>query len=573
MKLATALKSDSWVKPYLKRYWKTIVFAVFLGFLSLGSGAALMFTSGFLISKAASHPANILMIYVPVVLVRTFGISRVVFRYIERLTSHNWVFRLTSDLRKRLYQSLETGFYTFTNKIRLGELLGLLAEDIGHLQDLYLRTMFPFFVAIVMTIGITIGLGFFSIPFALAMLILLFVAVVIFPLVSLFRMGAVQEQQKQLRNQLYTTLTDNVLGVADWMFSGRSNDFISEHEATEKEEREKVVKLHHFAYYRNFALQIFFGLIIIVTTIWGGSHFHGSYGGAVNWIAAFVLCIFPLIDVYAPLSDAAVETNSYADSISQLNTLPAISEDTVKKNYQNGTLSVENLHFAYADDDKEILSGLNLQIPEGQKVAILGKSGSGKSTLAKLIYGGLTASSGTISLAGEELTGDLTDLMSVLHQNPYLFNSSLRNNLRIGNEHATDEELLSALTAVGLDGLLAKLPQGLDTIVDEAGLRFSGGERHRVALARILLKDTPIVILDEATVGLDPITESQILTQTFELLKNKTVIFITHHLVGVDFMDRVIFLENGNITTDGKPETLATTDKHYQQLLQLDRGW
>lgn len=578
MKLLKILKTDSWVKPYLKKYRKTLLFAIFLGFLTFGSGAALMFNSGYLISKAASHPANILLIYVPVVLTRAFGVSRPVFRYIERLTSHNWVFKLTSDLRRRLYLSLENGFYSFTNKIRLGDMLGLLSEDIGHLQNLYLRTIFPLFVSILLSVIVVLGLGWFSPFFALAMLILLSIAISIFPLVSVLRLGALQEQQKIQRNVLYTQLTDNVLGVADWMFSGRSEDFIAKHEQAENELRSKVKAMHHFSYLRDFFLELFFGIIVVIVIIWSGQRFQGSNGGAANWVAAFVLCVFPLIDVFAPLSDAVVETNIYADSIKRLNDLPEETKDskmivteTDKTLPTNVALLISDLHFAY--DSDEILKGVNLQISSGQKVAILGKSGSGKSTLAKLIYGGLIASSGMVSINGQSSMSDTSRLIGVIHQNPYLFNTSLRNNLRLGNENATDVQLWDVLKAVGLNDMVRQLPNALDTMVDEAGLRFSGGERHRLALARILLKNTPIVVLDEATVGLDPITENQVLLRTFDLLKDKTVLFITHHLLGVDHMDRVVFLENGKIELDNSPQELSRTNRHYQQLLLLDQGW
>jgi ATP-binding cassette subfamily C protein CydC len=120
--------------------------------------------------------------------------------------------------------------------------------------------------------------------------------------------------------------------------------------------------------------------------------------------------------------------------------------------------------------------------------------------------------------------------------------------------------------------MVADLPEGLQTMVDEAGLRFSGGERHRLALARILLQDTPIVLLDEPTTGLDPITEQHLLETFFETLANKTVIWITHHLQGVSMMDRVIFIEDGQLTMSGSPEELLATNAHYQKLYAIDRG-
>ena len=174
---------------------------------------------------------------------------------------------------------------------------------------------------------------------------------------------------------------------------------------------------------------------------------------------------------------------------------------------------------------------------------------SGKSTLANLIRGDLRATEGTITLNGEEtykFGDDISNYLGVIHQTPYLFHTTIANNLRIGNEAATDEALWQVLARVELKELVENLPEGLLTMVDEAGLRFSGGERHRLALARILLQDTPIVLLDEPTTGLDPITEQQLLETFFEALKDKTVIWITHHLQGVTLMDQVILLKMAN---------------------------
>ena len=164
-------------------------------------------------------------------------------------------------------------------------------------------------------------------------------------------------------------------------------------------------------------------------------------------------------------------------------------------------------------------------------------------------------------------------MFGVCQQATYLFNDTLRNNLFIAKPQATDEELERALERVGLKRLLARLPKGLDTLLDEAGLRFSGGERHRVALARILLQDAPIVILDEPTVSLDPRTEREVLDTMFEVLEGRTVILITHHLQGVSDMDRVLFLENGRIALDGAPEELERNNQHYRTLLELEQGF
>lgn len=574
--LLKAFKKDTWVKPFLKKYRKALVLALVLGFLTFFSAGALMFNSGYLISRAASLPENILMIYVPIVFTRGFGVSRPVFRYVERLVSHNWVLRMTSQLRLKLYTTLEKDAIFFKRNYRMGDILGLLAEDINHIQNLYLRTIFPTVIAWILYAFLIIGLGYFSWWFALVMALMLFIVTFLLPLWSVLVNGARQEQEKQLKNALYTDLTDNVLGISDWIFSQRGQEYVQLHEESEAGLLKVQDKLRRFNRRRNLLLQSVFGIIVVLLIFWTSQQFVGNHGGAANWIAAFVLCVFPLVDAFAVLPDAAQETNIYKDSLERLNDLPE-KADIEPVTALTGPLDIEvqDVSFRYEKGTRQVLDHLNVTIPQGEKIAILGRSGSGKSTLATLIRGDLIPNSGQLTLAGVEtyrLGDTISDYIGVIQQAPYLFHTTILNNLRIGNEQASIEEVWTVLERVGLKELVEKLPDGLDTMVDEAGLRFSGGERHRMALARILLKDTPIVLLDEPTVGLDPITEQALIDTFFGQLDGKTVIWITHHLQGIEKMQRVIFIEDGQLEMTGSPQELAKTNVRYQKLKAIDDG-
>lgn len=574
--LFQSLKHDQWVKPFLHHYKRVLYLALFLGFMTFFCAGALMFTSGYLISRSASLPENILMIYIPIVLTRAFGIGRPVFRYVERLTSHNWVLKMTSKLRLQLYNTLEKDAIFFKRTYRMGDILGLLAEDINHIQNLYLRTIFPTIIAWVLYCFVVIGLGFVSLWFALMMLVLFLGLVVVFPLVSVLRNGARQEREKQVKNALYVDLTDNVMGVSDWIFSQRSQEYVDTYLANEQELYDVQNELRQFNRRRNFLFQLYIGLMAVSLILWTSQRFVGNHGGAANWIAAFVLSLFPLIDAFAVLPDAAQETNVYKDSLDRLNALNGKDQPEPKKVMVDSTdIHLSDVSFHYENETKVVLNQLNLTIPQGQHVAILGRSGSGKSTLATLIRGDLTPTAGSLTLGGV-LTSSFGDQMAqyigVIQQTPYLFHTTILNNLRIGNEDASVEEVWYVLERVGLKELVQRLPDGLQTMVDEAGLRFSGGERHRMALARILLQDTPIVLLDEPTVGLDPITEQALIETFFDELAEKTVIWVTHHLQGIDQMERVIFIEDGQIELSGSPAELAATNARYQRLKAIDEG-
>ena len=569
-----AFEKDTWVKPYLQRYKAPLMLAIFLGFCTFFSAGALMFNSGYLISKSASLPENILLVYVPIVLTRAFGVSRPVFRYIERLTSHNWVLKMTSKLRRKLYHTLEKDAMVFKQKYRMGDILGLLAEDIQYIQNLYLRTIFPLIIALILYAFIVIAVGMFSIFFALYLALLLFILVIVLPVWSVVVNGARQEREKTLKTELYTDLTDNVLGVADWIFSQRGVEYVDTHLQVEQELYQVQDQKRLFNRRVQVLFQLIYSFVVIGLIVWTSQRFVGNHGGAANWIAAFVLSAFPVVDAFVVLPEAMQESNVYKDSIERLNALDETPDEAPKNIEVTDTrIQVEDLSFSY--DYHLVLDRLDLTIEPGEKIAILGKSGSGKSTLASLIRGDLKPQNGLLTLGGVPTYqfGDaMSHYISVIQQAPYLFHTTILNNVRMANTNKSEEEVWQVLERVGLKKLVEQLPEGLHTMVDEAGLRFSGGERHRMALARILLQDTPIVLLDEPTVGLDPLTEQALIDTFFSQLQDKTVIWITHHLQGIEIMDRVIFIEDGRLEMSGTPADLAQNNARFQQLKAIDEG-
>lgn len=573
-----ALKHDRWVKPFLSHYKKTLILAIFLGILTFVCGSGLMFCAGFLISKSATRPENILLVYVPIVLTRAFGIARPAIQYFERIVSHNWVLRMTSKFRQKMYDALEKDAALFNSKYQLGDVLGLLSDDISHIQNLYLRSIFPMFVAWGLYAIIVISLGILSPLMGLWMLITFGLMIFAIPIWSIVVNGARQDYEKAAQDKLYVDLTDNVMGVDDWILSGRSQEFLQLHVNSQQ----KLLNVHQgmkkFERLRNFLMQMLFLLIVVSLIIWAASKFGGKASPLTNWIAAFVLAAFPLNEALAGLPTAAQETNVYQKSLVRLNNLPdpALSkEKKAPKISAPYNLSIKDVYYTYPHTQKEILCGVNLDIHSGEKIAILGKSGAGKSTLAALLRGDRKPTKGNITLNGIEVSefGDqISKYLGVISQRPYLFNTTIANNLRLGNEKATDKQLWDVLERVGLKKTIEALPEKLDTQVEEAGLRFSGGERHRLSLARILLKNTPIVLLDEPTVGLDPITEQSVINTFIKQLNGKTLIWITHHLQGIERMNQVIFIENGQIAMRGTPEQLWNNNQRYRELKKADQG-
>ncbi|CKF00154.1 ABC transporter ATP-binding protein [Bacillus paranthracis] len=219
------------------------------------------------------------------------------------------------------------------------------------------------------------------------------------------------------------------------------------------------------------------------------------------------------------------------------------------------------------------MKDVSIQIKAGKKIAILGRSGTGKSTLLKLLTGALSPLQGEVLLNSEHAhTNLLSKYISVLNQKPHLFDTTIGNNVRIGKPEATDEEIWNALEKAQLASHVASLPDRLQTKMHEMGKRFSGGERQRVAFARTLMQEAPIIVLDEPTIGLDPKTELSLIETMFSATEEKTVIWITHHLVGMEHVDEVIFLDRGQIVMQGSHEQLLKENEKYRMLYELDKG-
>lgn len=572
-------KEDNWVRPFFKKYKWLLVLVLFLGFLTFFAASALMFTSGYLISKSAAKPENILMVYVPIVLTRAFGIARPTLRYVERLGSHNWVLKMTSDIRLKLYQAMETRAVKSKSEYQTGNILGILAEDVEHIQNLYLRTIFPAIVALILYSVIVIALGVFSIPLALLIALLLGVIIFLLPLTAVLVNNARVYRQKAKRHVLYNQLTDAVLGVGDWQYSGRYQEFLNGYNKSESLVRDEDKEMNRYSRLESLGKQAIFGFIVIVMFVWAGNYF-GKTGEVIylNWIAAFVLAFFPLIDAFAPISDSVKELPLYEDTVQRLSQLPdttiPVNQILDEKEIVDGSEIVfSDVSFSYKGQSKKLLQNFNLTVSEGEVVAVLGKSGVGKTTLSKLLRGDLLPKSGSVTIGGVEssnLDEQQAEIIGVLNQSPHIFNTTMRNNIRLGNLKATEEEIEAAAHQAGLTPVIDKLSLGLDTVVEEGGKRFSGGEQQRIALARLLLQDSPIIIIDEPTIGLDPMTEKQLLETVFEVLKGKTVLWITHHLVGTHYANRIIFLEDGQISMDGSPQILLAENKKFKELYQLD---
>lgn len=600
-----------------------------LGLTASVFAVGLMFVAGYLISASADNISSILMLNLPLAFVQIFGLGKPIARYFERLKSHDWVLRLTSVLRYQLF-GVAQAWQRANQRLRTGDVLESLAHDIEQVQNFYLRTVFPVLIAWMVGVLLVIVAGCLSpalFVFALGTVLLLgFILPALAVAFNKARIAVIAAQ----RTRLHEEVTDAVLGAQDVAIAGRGASLTAtlqqKFDALQASERNMKRKDRA----RLVLIQALLLIVCLVLVWWSAQQFGGVAGGRADWIIAVALGFFPLIEIFAPLPQQFESGVSQTESLQRLSSLglvepasssgtpassgagapskaPASSEAPASSGAAsssgttastNSTESVslmppydiafEHVSFVYPDNgavssgtavasttNKTVLGNITLTIPYGQKIAVLGKSGSGKTTLARLLHGDITPSQGCVTLAGvpiAKIHDSIWDYFGLISQDSYIFAMSIIDNLRIGKIEATESEIWDVLEAVDLKSYVEALPDGLNTMADEAGLRFSGGQRQRLVLARVLLQNPPIVVLDEPTVGLDPVTEHVVLDTIQQVLVDKTVVMITHHLQGIEDFDRVIFVEDGHLAMDGSPRALEQVNARYQKLLRFDRG-
>ena len=254
-----------------------------------------------------------------------------------------------------------------------------------------------------------------------------------------------------------------------------------------------------------------------------------------------------------------------------------LPEPSVYANINSYDVKLENVHFSYTGEEKdEVLHGIDLTIPAGSFTALVGPSGGGKSTVARLISRFWDVTSGSITIGGVNIKeiplSQLSEMVSFVTQDNFLFRCSIMENIRLGNPAASDEEVKEAARKACCQEFIEKLPQGYDTPAGEAGKQLSGGEKQRIAIARMMLKNAPIVILDEATAFTDPENENKIQKSIEELTKGKTLLVIAHRLSTITDAEKIVVLKNGCIEGEGTQEELIQNCPLYQRMWQAHVG-
>lgn len=554
------------------------VLALLLGSLALGSAVGLMATSGWLISRASQQPP-VLYLMVAVTATRAFGIGRAVFRYAERLVSHDAVLRMLADTRVAVYRRLERLAPAGLRTTRRGDLLSRLVADVDAMQDYWLRWLLPAGAAVVVSAA-SVGFTAWLLPDAGAALAVgLLAAGVGVPLIT----GAVARRAERrlapARGVLATRVTDLLTGTAELTVAGALP-------ARTAETRQADTVLTRIASRAATATALgdgltalASGLTVAATALVGAQ---AVAAGRLGGVAMAVVVLTPLAAFEAVMGlPLAVQyrqrVRKSAERVYEVLDAPDPVREPERPQPAPASafpLCVQGLRARHTGRDRDALAGLDLTLEQGRRIAVVGASGAGKTTLTQVLLRFLDAGTGTYTLGGVDayaMDGDaVRRLVGLCAQDAHLFDSTVRANLLLARKEATEAELRDALARARLLDWADGLPDGLDTLIGEHGARLSGGQRQRLALARALLADFPVLVLDEPAEHLDLPTADALTADLLAATEGRTTLLITHRLAGLDAVDEVIVLAEGCVVQRGRYTELAAVAGPLREMVERE---
>ena len=563
--------------PFL-RLFKFAKLPLFLGLIlmitGLASSIGLLTTSGwFLAATVIAGLGTLFNFFYPSASVRGLAIGRTLFRYFEKLVTHDATFRILAKLRVQVFEKIIPLSPGVLNRYRNSDLLNRLVSDVDTLDSLYLRLIAPFITAIFVILAMCIGLSFVNAPLALGLGASLLLLVFVIPTVF-YQLGKKFGDKLVHSRALYRTqFLEFIQAQAELLLfnaEDKLKDNMAKTEANWQADQQKEANLSGFST----ALSLFLNGLIIAAMLWFSSQAEfGNDEYRMAFIALFTFAALSSFEILMPLGSAFLHIGQVIASAERMTDIieqqPLVTFNGKAEFNQNATTLIEakDLSFTYPERQNRALENLNLTIPKGQKVAILGKTGSGKSTLLQLLVRNYDANQGQLFLAGKPIADYAEDTLRsqfcFLTQRVHVFSDTLRQNLQFASAvNISDKKMIEVLNQVGL-GKLLEQEQGLDIWLGDGGRPLSGGELRRLGLARILLNDAPILLLDEPTEGLDRETERQILRLILAHAENKTLIMVTHRLTAIEQFDELCVIDEAKLIEKGT----------YAELLQLEKGF
>ncbi|GBC61930.1 thiol reductant ABC exporter subunit CydC [Desulfonema ishimotonii] len=556
-------KLRSELGPFFRHFvpqWRWMALGTLMGLITVVAGVGLLSLSGWFISATAvaglnAATANAFNFFYPSIGVRLFAFSRTAARYGERIFSHDATFRILKELRVWFYGHLEPLTPGPLARFRSGDILNRIVADIDALDNLYLRTLSPGIIALCLSGIFFMFLRLFDPMMAGTTLAFLAAAGVGVPMLA-GNAGAKTGRRLAAQSAtLRTRIVEGIQGMPELLVFGAHRRHL---EAVKQEHRALIRSQLRMSHIRGISA----GMITLLSgaamlsVLWIGADRVGRGTLDGPELALAVLGVLAAFEAVMPLPTAFQYLGRTREAGRRLleivNTAPEVIFPGHSAARPDGAdVTFDAVSFGYTPQGPPVLDRVRLHIPAGQRVALLGETGAGKSTLANLLVRFHDPDAGEIRLGGADIRclseSDLRGQVVMVSQQAHMFNASLRDNLLIARSDAPEADIRSALASARLLGFAEGLPEGLDTWIGEAGKRLSGGQARRLAVARAILRDAPVWVLDEPTEGLDTITEQALMTELLEVSAGRTVLMITHRPVGLHRMDRVLVLEGGKI--------------------------
>ncbi|PMG37261.1 cysteine/glutathione ABC transporter ATP-binding protein/permease CydC [Vibrio splendidus] len=566
--------------PYLKLYkkhWFGLSLGMLLAFATLSASIGLLTLSGWFISASAVAGLTIARETFNYMLpgggVRGLAMSRTAGRWGERVVSHNATFKLLTDLRIFFFKKLAPLIPGRISNLRDADLLNRLVADVDAMDHVYLRLVNPVTVGVFGIFFLTLFLMWFDTSLGLILGSILLIMLLVWPILF-YKLGKRNGGElTQNKADLRVTTLDWIEGYSELTLFGAEERYRNAILETQQKLMANQFVNANLTGMASAALMLFNGLTLVLM-LWLAAD--GVGGNAPDpFIALMAFATMASFELLMPIAGAFQHLGQTLSSARRLNEV-ILSEPEVQfaeeKLDINKPLDItfSNVTFNYPDSERSVLNAVDLTIPATHKVAIVGQTGSGKSTLIQLLTRYWDPKKGYISIAGIELTqwneSQLRESISVVSQRVDILNGTLRDNLLIARPEATDDHLANILKDVGLEKLLEN--NALNSWLGDGGRQLSGGEKRRIGIARAILHDAPILLLDEPTEGLDKQTEQSIMALFEKHFEGKTVIFITHRLIGLESMDSIVLIEQGEIVEHGSHEKLLNEAGRYFQLRQ-----
>ena len=551
----------------------SLVLALIFTFLTVFMNVGLLTVSSWLLASAALQP-GLTYLSLAIVGVRFFGVSRAVCRYFERYTSHRMAFQGLYGLRLWFYAHLEPLAPAILKRFGAGDMLGRIMGDIEVLQFFYLRTLIPPVAAIAMTALVAYGASTIDDSLVMPILMAALVLGVVVPLVvyahnkqSLRAIGPQQGDYKALLSDTMDSLED-VISYGNENLVYKRIQQMMRHVDGHKGTIDRGMNLGN---------TLFLGgvqLTVVVVAIMAANALTGAWASVMVAVAAigtqaWFEALQPMIAAVHHGAESKVATSRLIALANE--PLPVVEPLEPKPFNPNRDITFTNVSFGY-DHAHTIYENLRLDIKQGQSIAIVGASGSGKTTLFNMLER-LYDYNGSIHVGDVELKDISMDTwrnaLGTITQDTYIFHASFGDNIRLARPEATADELEQAIHRASLQNVVDKLSDGIHTIVGSGGHGLSGGERQRVALARLFLRNPQIVLLDEPLEGLDQVTRKALHRDLMHYVEGKTCLYITHQLEGLEQMDRILFMDKGEIVEDGTYEELIALRGHFYEYCYL----